>query len=81
MATNSNDVKKYSSQFQYNGEGPLDAKQNPVNTVADLPTSLKAYEGQTITVLTPDENGIVWEYHFLNGKWEKKYKVIDCGEF
>lgn len=78
---NGNDVKKFSNQFQYNGEGPLDVKQEPVYTVSQLPTPLKAYEGQIITVLTPDENGIVWDYQFLNGKWEKKNKVTDCGEF
>lgn len=81
MAFNETDVKKYSSQFQYNGEGPLDAKQEPVPTVDDLPTPLKAYEGQTITVLEPDENGVIWEYQFLNGKWNRKYQSIDCGEF
>lgn len=77
---NGDDVKKFSNQFQYNGEGPLDVKQEPVNTVSQLPTPLKAYEGQTVTVLTPDENGIVWDYQFLNGKWVKKDKVTDCGE-
>lgn len=81
METNNSDVKKYSSQFQYNGEGPLDNKQNPVETVSELPTPLKAYEGQIITVLTPDENNIIWDYQFLNGKWNKKNQVIDCGEF
>ena len=47
----SNDVQKFSNQFQYNGEGPLDAKLAPVATISDLPSALKAYEGQTITVL------------------------------
>ncbi len=81
MVTNSEDIKKFSSQFQYNGDGPLDAKQNPVETVAELPTPLKAYEGQTLTVLTPDENNIIWDYQFINGEWKRKNKNIDCGEF
>ena len=81
MITNSEDIKKFSSQFQYNGDGPLDAKQNPVETTSELPTPLKAYEGQIVTVLTPEENNIVWDYQFLNGKWNKKNQVIDCGEF
>ena len=81
MITNSEDIKKFSSQFQYNGDGPLDAKQNPVESTSELPTPLKAYEGQIVTVLTPEENNIVWDYQFLNGKWNKKNQVIDCGEF
>ena len=44
-------------------------------------SKLKAYDGQTVTVLQPDENGEVWDYQFLNGAWVKKYLVIDCGEF
>ena len=81
MAANSGEIKKFSNQFQYNGDGPLDVKQDPVVSVSDLPSPLKAYEGQIITVLTPDANGVIWDYQFINGKWVKKYQSIDCGEF
>lgn len=80
MAANDNDVKKISNQFQYNGDGPLDFKQNPVETVAQLPNRLRAYEGQTVTVMSDDE-GKTSDYQFTNGKWVKKYQVVDCGEF
>lgn len=78
--TNSGNTQKFSTQFQYTGDGPLDTKQKPVATVADLPTPLKAYEGQTITVLTDDE-GKTSDWQFVNGKWIKKHQVTDCGWF
>ncbi len=74
------DTQKYSNQFQYNGEGPLDAKQAPVKTLAELPSPLKAYDGQTVTVLT-DDVGETSDWVFTNGKWTKKYQVTDCGWF
>lgn len=76
----SNDVQKFSNQFQYNGEGPLDAKLAPVATMSDLPNALKAYEGQTLTVLS-DSQGETADYQYINGKWVKKCQVIDCGMF
>ena len=78
--SNNNNTQKFSSQFQYTGDGPLDTKQVPVPTVADLPSPLKAYEGQTITVLS-DDKGETWDYQFQDGRWIKKYQVVDCGEF
>lgn len=80
MADNINEVKKFSNQFQYNGEGPLDFKQNPVETVSKLPSRLKAYEGQTVTVMS-DDKGEMTDYQFKNGKWIKKCQIVDCGEF
>ena len=76
----SNNTQKFSNQFQYTGDGPLDTKQVPVNTIADLPTSLKAYEGQTITVLF-DDIGETSDWLFIDGVWRKKYQIVDCGEF
>ena len=78
MAVNDN-VQKFSDQFQYTGEGPLDKKQAPVQDLSQLPSPLKAYEGQTVTVLS-DENGETSDWIFVNGKWNKKYQLIDCGE-
>ena len=80
MAVNDSEVKKFSNQFQFNGDGPLDFKQNPVDGVSDLPGALKAYEGQTVTVMS-DDKGETSDYQFTNGKWVKKYQIIDCGEF
>ena len=74
------DSQKFSKQFQYTGEGPLDTKQAPVPDMASLPSSLKAYEGQTITVLADDE-GKTTDFVFTDGVWVKKYQVMDCGEF
>ena len=78
MAVNDN-VQKFSDQFQYTGEGPLDKKQTPVPDLSQLPSSLKAYEGQTVTVLS-DENGETSDWIFIDGKWNKKHQLIDCGE-
>jgi len=78
--TTSSNTQKFSSQFQYTGDGPLDTKQKPVNTIADLPSPLKAYEGQTITVLS-DDKGESSDWLFTDGKWVKKYQIVDCGEF
>ena len=79
-STKGQNTQKFSNQFQYTGDGPLDNKQTPVATIDKLPTSLKAYEGQTITVLSDDE-GKTTDYLYTNGKWVKKYQVIDCGDF
>ena len=76
---NSN-TQKFSSQFQYTGDGPLDTKQKPVNTVNDLPSPLKAYEGQTITVLV-DDKGESSDWLFTQGVWIKKNQITDCGWF
>jgi len=73
-------TQKFSKQFQYTGEGPLDTKQKPVADIASLPSSLKSYEGQTITVLSDDE-GKTSDYIFTDGVWIKKYQIMDCGEF
>ena len=73
-------TQKFSKQFQYTGEGPLDTKQIPVENVASLPSPLKAYEGQTITVLSDDE-GQISDYVFTVGVWIKKHQVMDCGTF
>ena len=78
MAVNDN-VQKFSDQFQYTGDGPLDKKQAPVPYLSQLPSSLKAYEGQTVTVLS-DENGETSDWIFIDGKWNKKHQLIDCGE-
>ncbi len=78
MAVNDN-VQKFSDQFQYTGEGPLDKKQTPVSDLSQLPSSLKAYEGQTVTVLS-DENGETSDWIFIDGRWNKKHQLIDCGE-
>ena len=77
---NGTNVKKFSNQLQYNGEGPLDSKQIPVSDPSQLPGLLKSYEGQTITVIT-DDKGEMTDYQFMNGKWIKKHQIIDCGEF
>lgn len=79
MATSDSKVQKFSDQFQYTGEGPLDKKQVPVENISQLPTQLKAYEGQTVTVLR-DDIGETSDWVFRNGEWVKKYQVIDCGE-
>lgn len=73
-------TQKFSSQFQYTGDGPLDTKQAPVATLADLPSALKAYEGQTVTVLS-DDKGEVSDWQFTDGEWVKKFQIVDCGEF
>lgn len=80
MPVNSSNVKKFSNQFQYNGEGPLDNKQEPVETVSQLPNPLKAYEGQTVTVLI-DDKGETSDWIYRENKWVKKYQITDCGEF
>jgi len=76
----SGNAQKFSSQFQYTGDGPLDNKQVPVATIADLPSALKAYEGQTVTVLS-DDKGESSDWLFTDGQWVKKFQVIDCGDF
>ena len=78
--TNSRDTQKFSTQFQYTGDGPLDTKQTPVETVDKLPSVIKAYEGQTLTVLS-DDIGETSDYIFKNGHWVKKYQIVDCGVF
>ena len=81
MPTNKEiNTQKFSSQFQYTGEGPLDTKQVPVPNVESLPTKIKAYEGQTVTVLL-DDKGETSDYVYKDGAWVKKYQIIDCGEF
>jgi len=72
-------TQKFSSQFQYTGEGPLDNKQIPVADIGSLPSVLKAYEGQTVTVLS-DDKGEMSDYIYQDGQWIKKYQVNDCGE-
>lgn len=79
MAANDNKVQKFSDQFQYTGEGPLDKKQTPVEDLSQLPSPLKAYDGQTVTVLS-DHVGETSDWVFKDGKWEKKYQIVDCGE-
>lgn len=76
----STNTQKFSMQFQYTGEGPLDSKQKPVDDLSKLPSPLKAYEGQTVTVLS-DDLGETSDWIFNDGKWEKKHQVMDCGEF
>ena len=78
--TRGQNTQKFSNQFQYTGDGPLDNKQIPVPNIESLPSSLKAYEGQTVTVLSDDE-GITSDYYYINGKWIKKNQKMDCGEF
>lgn len=73
-------TQKFSSQFQYTGDGPLDTKQAPVPTLADLPSALKSYEGQTVTVLS-DDKGEISDWQFTDGQWVKKFQIVDCGEF
>ena len=76
MAGSSN-TQKFSNQFQYTGEGPLDNKQIPVANVESLPSVLKAYEGQTVTVLS-DDKGETSDYIYRDGQWIKKYQIVDC---
>lgn len=78
--TNGSNTQKFSNQFQYTGDGPLDIKQAPVSDVASLPSKIKAYEGQTVTVLSDDE-GLTSDYIYTNGEWKKKNQIIDCGIF
>jgi len=73
-------VTKYSTQFQYTGDGPLDTKQTPIRTVDELPSRLKAYEGQTVTVLNAIDNK-PYDYQFINGEWRIKIPFINGGEF
>lgn len=76
---NNGDIQKYSVQFQYTGDGPMDTKQSPVETVDKLPSPLKAYEGQTVSVLNAeafgDEKTI--DYQFVGGVWVKKKAYIE----
>lgn len=72
-------IQNFSDQLQYTGEGPLDRKMAPVADVTKLPSALKAYEGQTLTVLFDDE-GITSDYIFKDGIWIKKHQIMDCGE-
>ena len=78
--TNSSDTQKFSTQFQYTGDGPMDAKQKPVESVQKLPSPIKAYEGQTVTVLS-DDKGETSDYWYIDGKWVKKNQILDCGMF
>lgn len=69
------------SQLRYTGNGPVDVKLNPVQTVADLPNPFKSFNGQVVTVLN-DEDGQT-DYVFQNGSWKKKVysKEINGGVF
>lgn len=92
---NGTNVQKYTVQFQYTGEGPMDVKQEPVETPKDLPSKLKAYEGQVITVKNGEIIGVdskgekiyggrTIDYIFSEGEWipyEAYITKIDGGEF
>ena len=66
---------KVTSQVRFTGNGPVDFKMNPVNTVSDLPSPIKAYEGQIVTVLS-DPDGKTAEYQFVDGTWVPKESLI-----
>ena len=75
------------SQYRLIDNNPLDVKQTPVQTVADLYKIPRAqrYEGMTVTVLDWDGSGEQWDYYLVGGtankNWERKHLVVDCGEF
>ena len=66
---------KITSQVRFTGNGPVDYKFNPVNTMSDLPNPFVAYEGQIVTVLN-DNDGRTAEYQFVEGTWVPKESLI-----
>lgn len=62
-------VKKFTDQFRYTGLAPLDARNNPVETVSELPTARNSYEGQMVVVLDDEGEQRLW--WFKAGKWER----------
>jgi len=61
-----------SNQVKYGGRGYLDAKMQPVNTLADLPKDItEVFDGMTVVVLN-DGSGKPHDYWRVNGQWVKK---------
>ena len=75
------------SQYRLADGKPLDAKQTPVATPADLNKIPRAqrYEGMTVVVLDYDGNGTNHEYWLVGGtanaNWVLKRTNIDGGIF
>lgn len=71
-------VIKYTNQLEYIADGPLDSKNKPVETPAELEDIPKRerYPGMTVTVLD-DGSGKQADYWLVgkdrfSGVWEKK---------
>lgn len=61
-----------SKQVKWVGRGYLDAKMQPVQTVADLPSDItEVFDGMTVVVLN-DGSGQPHDYWRVNGQWVKK---------
>ena len=75
-------ILNYGNQFKYNGEGYLDSKMAPVNTVDELEKNVGTLSslyvpGMKVMVLNDEPFGAV-EY-FLNENYEWK-RVLDLNE-
>lgn len=75
----SNTIVPISDPLMYQGQGPVDFKNTPVNTVSELPNSLKAYDGLEVVVKQDPETGSYAKYWFKNGSWEKEVTGSNSG--
>jgi hypothetical protein len=71
MAINT-EIKPTSDQVLYQGLGPLDVKNTPVETIDKLPSTLVAYEGLTVPVMDDPEYHEMTDWWFKNGRWQRK---------
>lgn len=71
MAINT-EIKPTSDQVLYQGLGPLDVKNTPVETVSDLPSNLVAYEGLTVPVKDDPEYHEMTDWWYKDGSWRRK---------
>lgn len=71
MAINT-EIKPTSDQVLYQGLGPLDVKNTPVETIDKLPSTLVAYEGLTVPVMDDPEYHEMTDWWFKDGRWQRK---------